>query len=180
MMLTSFIHIHIKSKQHALHCVFTCKSLTHQWHWDLNSKIPTTAQDKGGFKFMEPINTFLTVWYTQASIVWGNVSPYIIHYTKAGIQLLIGNGGVLVNECVCYLLTSSVNIVTDKVLDDQKLITIRCRILFLCHYFQTRSGIHSVSYPQSRLVNQSGHKAHHSLNFDAKVKKEWNCDSPLQ
>lgn len=180
MMLTSFIHIHIISKQHAMHYVFTCKSLTHQWCWGLNSEVPTTAQGKGGFKFMEAINTFLTVQFTQASIVWGIISPYIIHYTKAGIELLIDNGGVLLNECVCYLLASSVSIVTDNVLGDRKLITIRQRILFLCHYFQTSSGIHSVSYPEGKLVNQSGHKVHHSLNFDAKVKNKWNCDSPLQ
>lgn len=145
MRLSSFIHIHIKSKQHAWHCVFTCKSLTHQWRWVLNSEILTTAQNTGGFKFMGPINTFLTLHCTQGSIVWGNIRPYIIHYTKAVIELLIGNGGALIYDRVCYLLASSVSVVTYMVLDDQKLITIRCRILFFCHYFQSRSGIHSVS-----------------------------------
>ena len=180
MMLSSSNHIHIKSKQDVLHHVFTCNSLTHQWHWGLKSEIPTPAQDTGVFKFMEPINTFLTLWCTQTSIVWGNISLYVIHYTKAGIELLIGNGGALVNECVYYLLASSVSIVTEKVLDDQKLITIKCRIVFIYHYFQTRSGIHSDFYPGGRLVNKSGHKAHHKLNFDAEVKKEGNFDSPLQ
>ena len=87
---------------------------------------------------------------------------------------------MLVNERICYLLDSSVSIVTGKVLDDQKLITIRKRILFLCHYFQARAGIHSVSYPEGRPVNHSGRKVHHSLSSDAKVKNEWNCDSLLQ
>ena len=77
------------------------------------------------------------------------------------------------------LITISCRIVY-KVLDDQKLITIKCRIVFIYHYFQTRSGIHSDFYPGGRLVNKSGHKAHHKLNFDAEVKKEGNFDSPLQ
>jgi hypothetical protein len=77
------------------------------------------SPEQGGFKFMEPINTFLTVQFTQVSIVWGNISPYVVFYTKVGIEMLIGNGGALVNECVCYVLASSVSIVTDKVLDDQ-------------------------------------------------------------